>query len=146
MATDTTLKAALRRFGLNVETHIGAPWTYLLPTGDVVHLCWKEGSAISWPRSASGTLTYRDTFDDFDPAKPGSNALDSFALLQAAQARDAPIRCIMVAGSKQTAPIRAAEDLAGTVTMAIAEPGKNIETSSEAAGPSQLVDSLRASC
>ena len=132
MATDTTLKAALRRFGLNVETHIGAPWTYLLPTGDVVHLCWKEGSAISWPRSASGTLTYRDTFDDFDPAKPGSNALDSFALLQAAQARDAPIRCIMVAGSKQTALIRAAKDLAGTVTMAIAEPGKNIETSSEA--------------
>jgi hypothetical protein len=128
VATDTTLKAALRRFGLNVETHIGAPWTYLLPTGDVVHLCWKEGSAISWPSSASGTLTYRDTFDDFDPAKPGSNALDSFALLQAAQARDAPIRCIMVAGSKQTGTkyvLR--EDLAGTVTMAIAEPGKGIE-------------------
>lgn len=128
LATDTTLKGALRRFGLIVETHIGAPWTYLLPTGELVHLCWKEGSAISWPKSASGTLIYRDTFDDFDPAKPSSNALESFALLQAAQARDAPIRCIMVAGSKQTGTKYAPrEDLAGTVTMAIAEPGKGIE-------------------
>ena len=128
MPTDTTLKAALRRFGLNVETHIGAPWTYLLPTGEVVHLCWKEGPAISWPTSASGTLIYRDTFDGFDPAKPGANALDSFALLQAAQARDALIGCIVVAGSKQTGTKYAPrEDLAGTVTMAITEPCKGIE-------------------
>jgi hypothetical protein len=73
-------------------------------------------------------LTYRDTFDDFDPAKPGVNALDSFALLQAAQSRDALIGCIMVAGSKQTGTKYAPrEDLAGTITMAIAEPGKGIE-------------------
>lgn len=128
MATDTTLKAALRRFGLNVETHIGAPWSYLLPTGEVVHLCWKEGPAISWPKSASGTLTYRDTFDDFDPTKPGLNALHSFALLQAAQGRHAPIGCIMVAGSKQAGTkYTPREDLVGTVTMAIADPGKGIE-------------------
>ena len=128
MATDTTLKGALRRFGLNVQTHIGAPWTYLLPSGEVVHLCWKEGAAISWPKSAAGTLTYRDTFDDFDPAIPGANAIQSFSLLQAAQERSVSIRCIMVAGTKQTGTRYAArEDLVGTVTMAIAEPGKGIE-------------------
>ncbi len=128
MATDTTLQGALRRFGLNVQTHIRAPWTYLLPSGEVVHLCWKEGVSISWPKSATGTLTYRDTFDDFDPATPGANAIQSFSLLQAAQERAAPIRCIMVAGTKQTGTRYAArQDLIGTVTMAIAEPGKGIE-------------------
>jgi hypothetical protein len=128
MATDTTLKSALRQFGLNVETHIGAPWTYLLPSGDLVHLCWKEGAAISWPKSAAGTLTYRDTFDDFDPQRPGANALQSLTLLQAAQERATPIRCIMVSGSKQTGTrYTVRENLVGAVTMAIAEPGKGIE-------------------
>lgn len=128
MAIDTTLKGALRRFGLNVETHIGVPWTCSLPNGDVVHLCWQSGPAISWPKAAPGILTYRDTFDDFDPANPGVNALQSFALLSDAQAKNTAIRCILVSGSKTSGTrYRARPDLLGTVTLAVAESGKGIE-------------------
>jgi hypothetical protein len=128
MATDATLKSALRRFGLSVETHIGAPWTYSLPKGDVLHLCWQSGPAISWPKTTPGILTYRDTFDDFDSANPSANALQSFALLGDARAKNTTIRCILVSGSKASGTRYAARpELLGTVTLAIPEPGKGIE-------------------
>jgi hypothetical protein len=124
---DTTLKSALRTFGLKVETHIGAAWTYRLANGEIVHLCWKKGQAISW-KTETTTLTYRDTFDDFDPARPSPNARDSFALLRAAADKGIPIRCVLVSGDKQKGTAYAARpDLVGAVTLAIAEPGKGIE-------------------
>ena len=128
MPTDTTLKGALRQFGLNVSTHIGAPWTYALPNGEICHLCWREGRSITWPKSAQGAVTYRDTFDDFDPGRPGVNAMDSFRLLAEAQAEKKVVRCIIVSGSKSDGTrYMARPDWSGRVMLAVAEPGVGIE-------------------
>jgi len=128
MAIDNTLKTALRRFGLNVETHVGAPWTYRLPGDEVVHLCWQVGEAISWLTPEPGVLVYRDTFEDFEPARPGPNAPLSFELLGAAKEHSTPIRCILVTGTKTTRrSYTARPEFIGTVMMAIPAAGRGIE-------------------
>lgn len=128
MASDTTLRSALRRFGLDVHTHVGASWTYALVGGQVVHLCWKQGPSISWSTGANGTLVYRDTFGGFDPSTASRNAQESFSLLGAAEVEKQHVRCIMVSGSKAGGTkYTPREDLIGTVTMAVPESGKGIE-------------------
>lgn len=99
-----------------------------LPNGEIVHLCWQQGKWVSWAPDGAGGLMYRDKFEDFDPRRPGNNALPSLGLLAEAQAKGTVVRCILVSGSKRTGTRYVARlNLVGHVTMAIAQPGQGIE-------------------